>query len=105
MIGNVPRTQYQFFDRQLRVAMRLQVILADSGKPAIWSLDEFIEVGKEFSRRYLRNLEYTAWWDQKVKRKGKPSVAIRRLVAKCAADVMNRAARCSRSGDSRVAQC
>ncbi len=90
MSGNVPRTQYQFFDRQLRVAKRLQVILADGGKPAIWSLDEFIEVGKEFSRRYLRNLEYTAWWDQKVRRNGKPSVAIRRLIANCVADVINR---------------
>ena len=89
MSGSVPRTQYMFFDVQLRIAKRLRYLLATDGVFNTAQLDEFIDVGQYFSRRYLVNLRHTAHWEQPVKRPLKPAVLIRPIAADCAAEILH----------------
>ena len=99
MSGSVPRTQYMFFDVQLRIAKRLRYLLATDGVFNTAQLDEFIDVGQSFSRRYLVNLRHTARWEQPVERPLKPAVLIRPIAADCAAEILHGC--CCRRGRSR----
>jgi hypothetical protein len=98
MSGHVPRSQFKFFSQQMDAVKRL---LHEFAKPLdekpdqhvrkamLKQLDEFMETGEQFSKRYLANLDYTTQWDQAVSKGGNSEVEMRPLIAKSAAAIFN----------------
>lgn len=80
MSGHVPRTQYDFFARQMDAARRLNRRLWVQGETGALTtaLEKMIETGQEFANSYLENLECTVVWRD----------LIRQQVANCAGLIM-----------------